>query len=281
MLPSNHVSHRDPLQNMASTFSIPTAYAIDGLEKLYGTGKGPEVVMVNIATLLRNHLNVDKTLLYKDLYQKLLFEMEALIQDVGNFMTRTPGKPTIIFYLIDYKVSLHRYMRPPTSESRKRLQTAVEYGISRKEQIFKDVPKFEGNVQILTEVYNRSQAPHKHLVGLLRHIGPNPSYIMLSHCPFDYHVSGFLRKFLLIESHTGKVKTIDDLGTKILKSDKIPLTPFTHCIFGDKDYALPQLGRSDKKEILSLSDSQHWEMRTPGFIETSIKKVGTYKNYLK
>jgi hypothetical protein len=97
--------------------------------------------------------------------------------------------------------------------------------------------------------------------------------LMVSHAPIDYHIHSKLNGFHLVESHTGQVRTVQELGRKVFKKD-IPFNKYTHACLGDKDYIKSPLSLKQKKDLCTVAEQRHWNIRTLNDIRADITKLG-------
>lgn len=268
------ISMRDPLQNEGSPFSIGTSYAIDTLERII-PGSSYDLVAINIATLLRNHLNSNKSIRLDQLLALLHRELSVLLEDLTAFLQSSRGKaPKILLYLIDYSKSIpttvSREMTPPRMD----LHRAIQYVLIRQGDLFARHLMIINGIEVQYAPCQRNVLPHKFLLSTIKNMSAGSQVTMISHCPLDYHIGRHIKAFTLVDSHTGKVRKLTDLGVKVFKNDHLPFHPTIHPLIGDKDYLVGSLSRGERKQLFEMAEKRHWDVKTHNSIKQDILSLG-------
>jgi hypothetical protein len=267
-------SFRDPLQNEGSMFSIGTSFAIDTLEKVIPQSQS-DLVAINLATLIRNHLNTDKGMKMDDLLTRVRNELAILLEDVSAFLNRARvNKPKILLYLIDYSKSVPSEVSRDQTPPRALLQRAIQYVLIRQGQLFTDHLMMINGIEVRFVPFQRVMLPHKVLYSAIQNMSSNRQVIMLSHCPLDFHVGRQLKGFSIIESHTGKIRTLSELGKKLFKRDHLPFNPLLHAFLGDKDYIKGSLGIKERRQIYEMATQRSWDLKTYNTVRKDLKSLG-------
>jgi hypothetical protein len=273
---NDRYSPRSPLDVADSLYSIGTAYAVDKLEEMIRSGEMNNTdVAVNMATLLRNHIGKDP-IKYDTLINKTMQEIMVLIQEVsGMFSMHSKGKKhKILFYLIDYDTVLPNHIKRPPTPSRDFLKEAIKVFISRQNKLFPKRIFDVGEITVEFLINNRAMLPHIVLKNNMQMNGGFQDMVMISHVPMDFHIQKYVRKFAIIETHTGKYKLPKDLGNKVFKHDHMPFCPIVHALLGDKDYIQSLLGIKEKRALYALGEKEHWEIATPSKVKADAATLG-------
>jgi hypothetical protein len=268
------LSPRDPLQNDGSPFSIGTSFAIDTLEKVIPNSQN-DLVVINLATLLRNHLSSNKNISMDKLLRKLHGELAVLLEDITDFQKRARvANPKILLYLIDYSKSIPTEVSRELTPPRLVLQRAIQYVLLRQDKLFADHMMLINDIEVRYAPVQRKILPHKVLQSLIQNMSSNRQVIMFSHCPLDFHVGRHLKAFSIIESHTGKMRSLSELGKKLFKKEQLPFNPLLHAFLGDKDYIKGSLGIKERRQIYEMAIKRNWDVRTYNTVKNDILSLG-------
>ena len=237
-----------------------------------------DVVLMNAWTFARNCF--DKKLSRVDVIRNMQKDMALFIQYVQVYFTDQKAlveKPYICIYLPTYNIR-DVYLRPETEEKR----LIREYS----EQYFKTVctttPKVSdlGSCYIYTARVGTNLLPHRDLQALMTKWDKGVTrptqrrYLLISHIPLDFHLQLALQnKLYILESYTGKIKSIKDLGQKVFKEDYVSFNQYTHLLFGDRVMIKPLIARGLKKKVLEIAKKKRWDTRPQSLILSDIKHI--------
>jgi len=268
-------SRRDPLLNEDSSFSIPTAYAIDGIEKHLPTTTC-DTILISVNTLIRNHINVDPDMHMTTLLDKLDEEMAAIVEDVSVvFEHVNVGCPAIGFYIMEYPRCVPKGILREDNKARARLTTAISYVLKTARGHFDGESRNIDNVSVTFSYNKRGHLPYQYLTNLVKSMSSNREVMLLSNCPLDYHLALHTKRFYLIDSHTGNMRKYSELGNKVFpKREELPFNPATHLLFGDKDFVQSPLGIKNKRIIYDAAIAQKWRLATHETIVQRLRTLG-------
>lgn len=234
-----------------------------------------DTVLINVMTLIRNNLDKDKT--DAKIIENVKIDISMLITYFSEYFSMdTPDSPYIIFYLPTYsKIPLLHKRKLNATTSRiedilKKLEKEVNGDIEELDQ---------KTFKIYTVKVGRLHFPH---VQLKNHIDKfnfgkqrimNRRYVLISHCPLDYHITRYIKNTQIFESYTGKIKNIEQIGKRLFDSSAIPFNKYTHILFGDKVNLYPIVKRKDKQRMLESAIRMQWIRKTESMILNDIKSL--------
>jgi len=274
---------RMPTENANSVYSVGTAVAINSFEQLYSEYKY-NVIAINVGTLLRNHATKDTSL--QDVINMFNTEITVMLNEVTSIMNSNGASPNsyVLLYGINYNRCLQEILVRPETPSRKLVNDATNYIIDRSRELFG--PKGEGTFNGIKVRFESMQTGepsiYKRLYNLMSKQGMLLKVIMISHYPIDYHVARYVDKFVLLETHTGKWKLIDELSVKIFgeKFKELPFLPSTHLCFGDKPLISMNISTKQKDDLLQTSRKQGWRLKSANYIKSEIKRKYNFPSTL-
>lgn len=86
--------------------------------------------------------------------------------------------------------------------------------------------------------------------------------LFLTHLPLDLLMSS-TRRYALLESHTGRIKNIPQLYTKLqTKEERIPFNIVTIQVFGDTGEMFAPMSKSIRDKVIDLANTHHWHSMT-------------------
>lgn len=234
--------------------SLPTSIAIEtilGLNENQPNDsiKGKKEIWINISTLIRNlYSSLDKEtqsiVSDNELANTVIDEMEIIDSAIKEFN----GKLTVKYYLAHY----HRlYDLYPKAIFRERKTEKQKFNAILLDNAARNIKQVDTSESI--RIYDLNIEP------LL-----SPEAVMLTHNVVDLTSDIYFKDLVLLESHTGKLKTKKDWYTKLSASDKSPLLPFNRTIlsiFGDSEIFRPQPVRY-RRVILETAEKFNWSFLT-------------------
>jgi hypothetical protein len=220
------------------------------IEKLLTTDivKEYDYIYLNIRTLYRNfhgsfNLNELPDIdVYVEEFIKEINTIRAIINE------SIPGNKQAVIYHMSCS-SLKRIMpraklKIPTTAIQKNYETLEKITLIK---AFKEINK--DSIQFFDTVIK----------------GHNTKAMLLSHFPIDLLSYHSFRKLVLLESHTGVVKTRTEWITKITKNEdyrNIPFNVLSIQILGDRSVQLRPIGLSVSSALLSLAVDNKWNPTT-------------------
>lgn len=103
----------------------------------------------------------------------------------------------------------------------------------------------------------------------------NGKGIIITHHPVDLATSGTFTRLVLLESHTGTLKSFTMFYTKLTDGKNltnIPLNKLTIQIFGDRAVNFYAMPLKIKNQIKLLAEAANWSTAsTPSFVYSSVK----------
>lgn len=230
--------------------SIGTSLALEGAFGIYPEREEkPAPILkynrlwVNVSTMIRNlhnGLSTDEQsrVTSKAMAPVLASEMSILQGEVENVVGR---KLTTTFYVNDMR-RLDKLM--PTAN--------VKVATTPKQKIAKAI--HDQTVQALPSYLD--QMDYRLFEGKIKGEG---RALMLTHNPIDLLSFNRFDVLTLLESHTGKVKTKSEWGSKLGVKDVIlPFNEFTLNVFGDGSTYLSPWPMKYRRAVLELAKKNRW-----------------------
>lgn len=234
--------------------SLPTSSAI---ETVLGVSefnrdtliRDKKEIWINIATLVRNlYSSLDKDTQAQvsdnELANTVIDEMEIIessIKDKASYLK-------VNFYYVYYNRIMELYpnasFRTLNTEKQRFKSILLDNACSNIKQVDTDNK---------IKIFNLDIKP---LITI--------KAVILTHSPMDLTSDIYFSDLVLLESHTGKVKTKQDWYTKLVASDKNPLLPFnrdTLAIFGDSEVFKPQPVRY-RRIMIDTAEKYKWSIIT-------------------
>lgn len=243
--------------------SIGTSFSIQGLynthpdrkpEKILPASKG-NVLYINVRTMLRNIFNAtesDKVTQVKAKDYVVCVKDE--IQDINSFMENQEHKLKLYFYLPTYASITKEFgntaeLRIPSTELQKQKLEIEKQVFSILEQEQKTLPEERRYINVIDMVIkstNRERA------------------FILTHLPIDLLYTKGFANVLLIESHTGKVKSENEWYTKFSAeaTERIPFNKATLTFFGDSGGMFKPQHHKARKAIMEVAEKYKWTYNT-------------------
>ncbi len=272
MLDTMHVAI-DAREKGQVPISIATSLAIEGALGIYPDRpespppiQNAQAIWFNIRTLYRNLVNslsaeVRDSANARDLLPHLREEMtiiENALIATNNGMTRTT------FYLCDHSDFYTRFPRAKfKSPVTDRQIVAMGVETDTLSQFLKDRPPHDFRL-FKTEI-TAGSAREKDF-----------TTFVVSHQPVDLLSRYAFKSFILLESHTGKLKSAGQWGTKLNSGKDFPELPFnkfTLQVFGDGVHFSPLPGPV-RHAVLARAKDDHWTpITTRDKMLASVQKI--------
>ncbi|MNC25838.1 hypothetical protein D3C87_829310 [compost metagenome] len=235
--------------------SIGTSLAFEGL---LGIHPNPPVQPTNVKTIQTIWVNIRT--LARNLFQAVPTD-KALEMDYTNSVS----------------VLLNETQVLPVALAQQGYTGKIRYYLASKDAVkwafpkanFKELksPKqiaydmFERFVSI--ELYQQMKAANMDVMEIDRKPKSGEGIVaILTHCPHELLWKPQFSRLLLLESHTGKLKTYNTWYTKLNGISEneypMPFTEFTLQVFGDGELIAPQQPRAIREELKQLSKDKKW-----------------------
>lgn len=268
-----------------------TGYGTDSLIKVFNGLPSKtsdnifDTILVNVSTIVRNNSTLDRDnseikKYTEDDVVNLIKAIVAYQEEMGRMLTN----PMIVFYLPDYSWIPEMHQRKP-SPLKVKINTVVEQ-LMKDDNIRtkKQIRSHQGNSTIY-ELFagGKTELPHQSIskfigrINTLSHIDPATQltkYLLISHCPMDYHLLLLYRRMMILESFTGELIPPKRLGFKVFKNNFVPFNSVTHLLFGDPVQLLPMAKRKNRKIIMEQAAREQWYVRTPYEIAQMVGRTG-------
>ncbi len=268
----NELTH-NPLENENSIYSVGTGIALDSLLKNY-IDYPYGLIMINIGTLVRNLIVKEDTV--QSVFAKFTSELPTMLNEITELMRsiRSINNPVIFLYNVDYPKCIDVDSIRKPSASRFMLFECLKYIHLHNDRLFGKTGNGvvngvdvlyrhinKSNISISTQLFNNVSGKTTHR-----------NAIMMSHIATDFHISIKFKKFIILESHTGKWKKTYEMNKKVFgdRYASIPFYPITHTCLGDKNILKPHLGIAQKKELLELASKDNWRTKSEYHISSMI-----------
>jgi len=242
-----------------------------------------DVMLVNVLTLIRNNLgkNTRDDEVAKWTYDDIDNIVSAYANHNAN-QSKPADHPHFVVYFPNYEALPMLHRRKPNATT-VRLYKIMEEIIKKHHPRTIKGPQKDQSVSgvecYVTHAGDKYTYPHQVLstfimktlqqqrLSISRLFGVVDCRVgMISHCPIDLHMSRYLKKFSLIESFTGEVKSLDSFGTKIFKKDFLPFNSVTHLLFGDSVQIEPMAKNKTKALLLERAQQHRWISRSEASI---------------
>ena len=248
-----------------------------------------EVVLFNVATIIRNCAQTDKiTDMVKterrlgretdqpsmSLLNKTKTEISMLLNDIVEMFdaNRSILNPTLIAYFCNYEKTIPgNSYRVPTPGKRV-LHTAEQLLISSMSSK-RSVTKVRNITLVEIPILN-GEFPHKLLEMELGYIKNNHRIAHVTSHPVDYHICKSTSHYRLVQSFTGHVLKPEDLNNKVFGTDVVPFNVYTHAVLGDSVDIKPSLTPSVKKKLIEVATTEHWNIHTPQWTKERMMDIG-------
>ena len=123
----------------------------------------------------------------------------------------------------------------------------------------------------------RNPWPHKELLNDINQFQSGIRFrkcLMISHVAADFHTYKSVAEFHILESYTGRIKGVKDLGEKVFKDPNIPFNKYTHLTLGDKTYVKKLVTPKQKNHLAELAKRDRWNLLPEKSILAAIVNTG-------
>ena len=246
-----------------------------------------DLFLINMETLIRDRR--DDQLRPEQIADGVLQDCNVLAQYIAAYCRVTTPHfktaPILCFYFAHYEKIPKAYLRtklPKGTEERWHIRDIMI------RKLYKD--PFPAQVEDLQVVFmNEDRAgswPHRDLLKDLYQLRiANSSgamhyrkVLMVSHIPLDFNLYKSFSQFTILESYTGNLKQIKQLGKKVFKDDSIPFNKYTLLALGDKWYLESPLTPQAKKQLKEKARFEHWTLLPDSTILEKLVKSGICKD---
>lgn len=244
-----------------------------------------DTILVNVMTIVRNNTTLNTP--DKEIKDMVIDDIVRIIDAAVAYqenMSNMLSNPLVVFYLPDYSWLPALHMRNP-SPTRTIINRIVEDLIKDDNlRVKKQIRSHKGSSAIY-ELFagGKTMLPYKSILKLINQINTLgvvdtatqlAHYLLISHCPLDYHLLLKYRRASILESFTGKILQPKELGYKVFGNNFIPFNSVTHLIFGDPVHVRPMAQRKNRKLLTDMAMKQQWYIRTPSEIAQFVGASG-------
>lgn len=248
------------------------------IEKLLRDGDRTHTILINIATIIRNSLDKDLTIV--DNIRRVENEI-SLIGGRIKFLYDNFGSnkhPYLVFFMTDYRKDYpEEKLRPITPGKKLYFDICKIFLKELDERTFKDenltihmlkLPSKDYGLELQKILRNVStKVPTNNYTG---------DYYLISHYPLDYYVLNKCPSGKLINSHTGEILDRKLLGYKVFQEFNLPFNQLLHGVLGDKIQILPTVKIGSRIKIKDLGEQNNWMIKTEAQIKKDLKSIGIY-----
>ena len=238
-----------------------------------------DVFLINAWTIARNCY--DKKLSDSNVIRAIRKDVNQFVQYVQIYFQEQKDlieKPYVIVYLPEYNLK-DTYLRPPTEERQKIMQLAREFFIKLCTNPPTEKQVYGGKLYLAR--VGMTLLPHRELFQLISNKYDKGidrimqrRYLLVSHVPLDFHLQNNLaNKLYILESYTGKIKNVSELGSKVFKDDYVPFNQYTHLLLGDSFLIKPLVYRKEKKIILDTAKKNYWKSKPLAIVLNDIRRT--------
>lgn len=243
--------------------------------------------LINVETLVRNRKTYKKDERppdFRTTAKEVLDDCIVLAQYLAAYARLTippqlKQKALICFYLPDYSKIPVKYLKdklPAHTEWRWSVLKAIKEQLKKMKEQGWNIAYEEADVVFCAPSTDKTVWPHKGLVQDLSHAYSDVGYrktLMISHVPSDFMLYKTFKDFTILESYTGKLKTIKDFGEKVFKDPNLPFNKYTLLLLGDNCYLQNQLDRKQKHTLKEVAAAKHWGLLPDKQVLEEIKNL--------
>lgn len=284
---SSDLTDTDELDNLNKETGYGTDSLINAMNALPSKSSDNlfDVIMVNVSTLIRNNTILDRSnkeiqTLVEDDIHKLMNGMGAYQEQMSSMLT----DPMIIFYLPDYSWLPLLHLRKP-SPTKVKINAIIDNLIKMDNLKSRKQIRDQFMSSTVFELYTggKQMLPHQSLTKFFNDLtklgGIDPRqhlkhYLIISHCPLDYHFLLKHPRTTILESFTGKFIKAKQLGVKVFGTNFVPFNSVTHLLFGDPVQLKPMAQRKNRKMLMELAMRNSWHVRTPAEMAKQVGDTG-------
>lgn len=240
--------------------SISTSLALESATNIHDElkhAKSPlpefQELWINLRTLYRNLMGA----MPKESQNLVAAEdvMRGLMQEVEQLQVIAPeqsmGRCKCVFYVSNHKEMERHYPH-----------ASIRRDTTDKQKLFTAL--LDQSVQLLLNRMSKAGGYDLRLFQLkLDHQKPTKA-LMLTHIPLDLTAYYSFSDLVLLESHTGAIKSRSLFYTKYLDGNQLPMIPFREellQIFGDKELFHPY-NIKVRQEIIEIAKKNNWSQIT-------------------
>jgi hypothetical protein len=235
------------------------------------------ILIVNMFTLFRNVYKKDTS--DAALEELLSTEIRLLSQyyEAYAYAMRTPTyRPILVTYIPDYESAIPKDILHKKSETAKVMHDTYERIMnSNFAKHVLDVSTSGMTAYIV--MTSKGIYPVRTIMKFIQEnnamwkLSPVHNAVLISHCPLDWYLLENNNMIIsVLESYTGNMKFIYDIGERLSGSIHVPFNKYTHLLFGDKYHIGALVKPKDKKKMIDLAEKNHWTSRPREFIVSDI-----------
>lgn len=242
-------------------------------------------VLISAFTIFRNVWTMQNNPTMSSLEEGFVKDVNLFLEYYDTYLSFVwNGLPAdrycpVIIYFPDYK-HLPKELRMETSGKRELLFNLYRDFLARHGNHNGEVKKLEHS-RCFWITAGQSSYPHKDVASKFREITAHPQiayYIgdpvcLISHIPLDLYMSARIRKLVLLESYTGRIRTPPEFRIKIDKEGRVPFTSAAHVALGDSVLIKPMANLKQRKAIYEAAEKDRWLTRGEEDIRNRIAKI--------
>ena len=270
-----------------SKYSLGTQAALTAITtQLESPRNNFDTIVVNVATLIRNRVRKElvfdekdtaknKQMKFNTLYTETKSELTELITELTLALQQLKMRnAAIVVYCPDYLKSI------PIAALREQTATRVVQNEVATRMAIEILPAMTGAAKAMNDinVYQLAMIsnviPWKILARSIMAIRSTHHLLLVSHQPVDFHIGQRFKDLLVVESYTGKLKSVKELGDKVFDNDPVPFIPCTHSLLGDSHLILSPWATKEKKELYALAENERWQIKTAEYVRQSVMRHG-------
>jgi len=234
-----------------------------------GRNDAEEIVLINLATLIRNRLpNISDNTSMREIAKLVVNDTAGIANEFINELSPGNLKKCLIFYSMEYERQLPEASIRPDSQQRAKVRQGVELLKTMLLQRREQFGSLEVGVVHSTTIIPSFAALRNYIA---KFPAAKPKVRMISHIALDYHIFRFVTGEI-VKSHTGDAipSDLNAIGEYVFKYEGLPFTVATHLLFGDKELVKGSLGIGDRKKVLGFAAQENWASHTVAYIEESL-----------
>lgn len=236
--------------------------------------------LINVETLIRDRKVSGEEGYDSNAALHVLQDCTVLTQYINSYVEHgvknlLKEKPIVCFYLPHYERLPVAYLRPKLpkgTEERWQVRAEVEKLLRTQGWPL----KYDSIDVLFTIAGVKGGWPHKDVWNDLYQYQDGLRFrntLMVSHVPLDFHLYRVVKGFTILESYTGALKNIKQLGKKVFSDEIIPFNKYTHLLLGDKWYMKPLLDTKTKRMLRERAAIEHWTLLSDKAILESLAKL--------
>lgn len=229
-----------------------------------------DTIIINLTTLYRNVKSENKDTKTTEINKLINREINTLINyiKISTNLSKMINV-NIIFYMANYT---RNFPKEIIKEKLPKNTLIVDDYIKTYISELKDNVMVDNKVKVIFLPIRNGNVVET-LKNKINNAGNMFKVLLLSHLPYEYHLTDIYKNMNIIYSHTGGIYDKAVLSEKVFKNDNIPFYTSTHYTLGDKEYLEGFASRKQKSIIKKLAEEEHWNTHSRNYVSERLQKI--------